>query len=117
MAKNSGCFKPGNKANPYGRPKKGTSLTDLLEKYLGDKAEGDVVTRKQRLVEKMYNLGLDGSETALKYIFDRIDGTPVQKTENKNVTLPAIIEVDLSETEPDTSDTSAVESGDPIQDS
>ena len=114
---NSGSFKKGNIANPYGRPKKGTSLTDILEKYLGDKADGDIVTRKQKLVEKLYDLGLDGNETIIKYIFDRIDGTPVQKTENKNVTLPAIIEVDLNDPETDTGDSSAVEGEDQIQDS
>ena len=77
-----GRLLPGHTANPNGRPKKGTSITELLNKYLDDCNDGDTVTRKERLIQKMYEKAdQDCYFPAQKYIIDRIDGEPVKTQE------------------------------------
>jgi hypothetical protein len=76
-------FKPGQSGNPNGRPKVGPTLTDIL-KELGDLEDvefrrGEMVTRKEALGHKMWNLALKGNEQIAKYIYDRIDGKPTQE--------------------------------------
>jgi hypothetical protein len=76
-------FKPGQSGNPAGRAKKGTSLTDILRE-LGElrdakTREGEMVTRKEALGNKMWSLALKGNENIAKYIYDRIDGKPTQE--------------------------------------
>jgi hypothetical protein len=62
-------FKPGNCANPNGRPPKGEALTDVLKSKVD----------KEAIAEKLIEIALEkGDITALKYIYDRIDGTPTQ---------------------------------------
>jgi len=65
--------------NRNGRPKKGECLTDIL------KAQGDLkdietpsgkMARKEAVAMKLWKLALDGDVTALKYLYDRIDGRP-----------------------------------------
>jgi len=71
-------FQKGQSGNPGGRPK-GKSITALLEKYLkGKDGEIEGKTRKQALIEKLTEMGLDGNMIALKYIIDRIDGKPTE---------------------------------------
>jgi hypothetical protein len=62
--------------NRAGRPKKGQALTDLLRKELSHK-DGDT-PGKTVIVKKLYELAKGGDVTALKYIFDRIDGKPTE---------------------------------------
>ncbi len=90
--KKRGKFVKGQSGNPAGRPKSGDAVTDLFRKYLGKKEKGDRVTRKQRLVEELYQRALGrtivdgdgktvripGSDEILKYIVNRLDGMPKQ---------------------------------------
>jgi hypothetical protein len=76
-------FKPGQSGNPHGRPRKGKTLTDILEKELRRKqvkvrdSDGDIlITGKEAAARKLLQLALSGDVGALKYIFDRIDGKP-----------------------------------------
>lgn len=82
-------FKPGAgwKGNRAGRPKMGESLTDILRMKLSEvqdiRDEKTGKTRKVQLREIVANKLLrravvDGSDDLLKYLFDRIDGKPVQ---------------------------------------
>ncbi len=65
-------FKKGVVTNPNGRPKKGTSLTDLLEKHLD----------KEEFVKEVIRLAKEeGRESLIKYIIDRIDGKITEKHE------------------------------------
>lgn len=84
------AFVPGKSGNPNGRPKKGKTMTDLLEKYLDMsvevKKDGVIVStikRKELFIEHLYELAMDSdtSLAAIKYIWDRIEGTPTQKSE------------------------------------
>lgn len=70
----------GVSGNPKGRPRKGKTLTDILEKELRKKnvrtPEGDIPA-KEALARKIIALAIDGDVAALKYIFDRVDGKPL----------------------------------------
>jgi hypothetical protein len=67
--------------NRAGRPRKGRSLTDLLEKELAKKRETGR-TGKADLVKTLIDMAIvDKDMTALRYLWDRIDGKPVEKIE------------------------------------
>ena len=67
--------------NRSGRPKKGETLTDLLKQYLEEKDEDDI-TRKSKLIKKVYELAIEkGDTTMIRYTFDRLDGKPTEKKE------------------------------------
>lgn len=75
----NGRFVPGQSANPKGRPKKGQTMTDILEKTLKKKSikvDGKMISGKEAAAIKIMQLALKGDVAALKYIFDRIDGKP-----------------------------------------
>ena len=69
-------YAKGTTGNPYGRPKKGKCLTDILEKALAKKRE-DGKTNKAALAETLIGLAIDDKDiAAIKYIMDRVDGRP-----------------------------------------
>ena len=77
-------FKPGESGNPNGRPKKGESITDLMQETLQrhvDTKEGKVML-KDLFCKKLVEMGLKGDIQALKLIWNYIDGMPVQKNIN-----------------------------------
>jgi len=63
--------------NRNGRPKKGAALTDILNGKL-DSIHKAGKTKKEAIADKIIELALNGDITALKYIFDRIDGKPIE---------------------------------------
>lgn len=84
--KNSGQFQKGHAAFPNaGRPK--SHLSRILSEYMQQVAEFPTKTGKQRarrdkflvcrLFEKAVGSGNDALE-AIKYIFDRLEGKPIQ---------------------------------------
>lgn len=75
-------FSKGKSGNPQGRPKKGETLTDLLrEKIETTKTAKGKLTRKDKIIEKLIALAEGGDLSALKYLFDRIDGRPKESIE------------------------------------
>ena len=64
-------FPPNTSGNPGGRPKKDRQLTAALE---------TIVDRK-KLGAALWKLALAGKLEAIKYIYDRIDGTPPQRVQ------------------------------------
>lgn len=77
-------FTKGVSGNPNGRPKKEHGLTDLLRKALDEPHDETGITNKQMVIDKMFELANKGDAIILKYLFDRIDGKPLQTIENTN---------------------------------
>lgn len=75
-------WKPGQSGNPSGGPKKENSLTHILEQIGSEPVDETGMTRKQALARLMWSKALDdGDMPAMKYIYDRIDGSPRQAVE------------------------------------
>jgi hypothetical protein len=84
-------FKPDDpRINRKGRPKKGNALTDILRE-MADTYLDDKVAMKDALSKKLWDMAIDGDITAIKYIFDRIDGAPIATTKIIEEEIPAII--------------------------
>ena len=64
--------------NRAGRPKKGESLPDLLEKILAEQAGGTDFDKREALCRKMIKLAFAGEPWALREVFDRLYGKPKQ---------------------------------------
>jgi hypothetical protein len=71
-------FTRGHSGNPGGRPKKGKSLTEALQKAMDRKtAEGK--KNYDALADTLVKLAIeDKNITAIKYIMDRVDGRPTE---------------------------------------
>lgn len=86
-----GKFVPGTSGNPNGRPLKGDTLTDAMRDFLGNTEIGDVRTRKDKFVEKVFNKALtDGDPVCIKLIWNYLDGMPKQEVDqnlNGNIML------------------------------
>ena len=83
MPKEDTQFKIGNPGGP-GRPPKEHCLTDMLKEALNQPHNETGITKKEMLINKMYELADGGDVNILKYLFDRIDGKPLQQIENTN---------------------------------
>lgn len=83
-------FQKGQSGNPNGRPKKGATLTDALERHLASKLSMLGTNKKQEardaLAEQVVAIALAAPSpadrmTAIKFIYDRIDGKMPNRTE------------------------------------
>jgi hypothetical protein len=68
MRDEKGRYLKGTSGNKNGRPKKGTAMTDVLASMVD----------KEAIAAKLLELASKGDVAALKYVYDRIDGTPTQ---------------------------------------
>lgn len=73
MPKTSTSFKPGNNANPNGRPPKGYSITEMMKEMLA--AEPDLKKTIGKVIAKK---ALEGDITAIKTLWGYMDGAPPQ---------------------------------------
>ena len=62
--------------NPTGRPKKGHSIKETIKAMMDEKPE-----IKKALGQKILHMALQGDITAIKTLWNYIDGMPVQKNE------------------------------------
>lgn len=77
MPKTRTSFKPGNNANPKGRPPKGYSITEMMKEMLSSDPKV-----KEKLGKVIIAKALEGDTTAIKTVWQYMDGMPKQ-----NVTL------------------------------
>lgn len=96
-------FKKGEVANPTGRPKKGTSLTELMKEYLERIPEGSEVSYKEAFVAKVFRIAYEKEDPVFaKMIWNYVDGMPKQTadiTSNGKTITPILGGMTL--TEPD----------------
>lgn len=75
----STAWKPGQSGNPAGRPPLGNSLTELMRKFLEEIPPGQTLSYRDAFIRKVYKLAMeDGSESAIRLIWNYIDGMPLQ---------------------------------------
>lgn len=83
-------WKPGQSGNPNGRPPKGHSITDTIRAMMDEKPE-----IKKALGAKILQMAVEGDITAIKTIWNYLDGMPLQKseiggTDGKSITLTVL---------------------------
>ncbi len=69
-------WKEGQSGNPNGRPKKGHSITETIRAMMDEKPE-----IKKALGAKILQMAVEGDITAIKTIWNYLDGMPLQKSE------------------------------------
>ena len=76
-------WKPGQSGNPKGRPKKADCLTSLLKEEIEriDPEDAEGRTHKQLIVLATMTLAKRGNATALKEVWERMDGKTANKLE------------------------------------
>ena len=83
-------------ANPNGRPKKGQTMTDLCREYIEEKIkdeDGKTLIIKKAFIKKVFDRAIkDGDTTAMKLIWNYLDGMPKQVVEVGSGKLDEIIE-------------------------
>ena len=80
-------FKPGESGNPNGRPKGSRNITTNLKELLEIEIETEDPLSEEKtsmpvaalLNARLVRSALDGSEKAIREIYDRIEGRPKQK--------------------------------------
>lgn len=73
-------WKKGVSGNPQGRPKKQDSLTNLLKEEIAKicPADREKRTWKELIVRATLQLAMKGNATALKEVWERLDGKTLQ---------------------------------------
>jgi hypothetical protein len=76
-------FVKGVSGNPHGRPRKGDTLTEILEELGKEKVtRGKArIERRTALAKKLWEKALRGDAICIKYLYDRIDGRPKESVE------------------------------------
>lgn len=88
-------FMPGKSGNPNGRPKKELTLTHLLLEYGKIKEipyKKTKISRLEALTHKMWELALSGDVGMIKYLTDRIDGSPRQTMDLQATIIDVTVE-------------------------
>lgn len=78
MGKTRTSWKPGQSGNPKGAPIRKDSITHLMREFLKQSPEGKKVTYKELFIKKAFQKALGGDITAMKLIWNYIDGLPTQ---------------------------------------
>jgi hypothetical protein len=85
-------FVKGKSGNPNGRPKKKQSLADILEMIGSESGAGDI-SRKERLMETVYQMAEGGDLAAIKFIAERTDGKPIETLRTQEIERDEIIDI------------------------
>jgi predicted ABC-class ATPase len=85
MARASTSYKPGQSGNPKGRPKKGETFREVLEKILEERQSVEISgkarrpTKKEILARVLVEQALGGNPAFMKQLLDRLVGLPLQQ--------------------------------------
>ena len=77
----------GQSGNPKGRPKRGTSLSDIL-RTIGNAKDAQGVTLKQRFCATLWEFGIAGNMHAARLLLEYLEGKPAVVTPD-STPLPA----------------------------
>lgn len=66
-------WKPGESGNPAGRPRRGETFKDTLQR-IGEVRSDDARTKRELICERVYNLALEGVPWAVQWIVERQEG-------------------------------------------
>ena len=80
-------FAKGESGNPHGRPRKGETMTDILRQISAESISekgGGKVEIKTAMARKLVAMALGGDLSAIKYVYDRIDGFPTQAIQQQD---------------------------------
>jgi hypothetical protein len=71
-------------------------LSSMLETYIRGSEEGATRPRAAQLIEKVFNIAMHSENkelqlAAIKFIYDRVDGKPVERKEIKSMKIQGII--------------------------
>jgi len=75
------AFEKGKSGNPKGRPPIKATLTEILRERVKSDVPGEKRKANIAIADKLIGLALSGDVTAIKYIYDRLDGKPVDPKE------------------------------------
>lgn len=64
--------------NPKGRPKKGSAISDILNK-IGDKQYSNNITYREQMLTMAYKLAIAGDAAARNFIADRTEGKAIER--------------------------------------
>ena len=78
--------------NRSGRPKKGETFTEILTAIGDMNVEGKDRKHKEELAVKLWDMALSGNMAAVRYLYDRVDGKPVESV-NMNTTTESIVDI------------------------
>jgi hypothetical protein len=85
-------FVKGISGNPNGRPRKTQTLADILESLGSATGAGDV-SRKERLMEIVYQMAESGDLAAIKFIAERTDGKPIETLRTQEIDKDEVIDI------------------------
>lgn len=75
--------------NRKGRPKKGETFAEALEREASTEVNENGLTKRDALAKVLYKKASEGDLKAIEMIMDRVDGKPRQVVDqtNKNLTV------------------------------
>jgi len=80
-------FSKGVSGNPNGRPLKEFSITEGIREFLAEDDPDKRKARKDIIVEKVVSMALRGDKEMIKYVIDRLEGTPKGESTNLNLQI------------------------------
>ena len=96
-------FVKGQSGNPSGKPRKGTTFSELFEKQLRKKVDvnGEKITYKELIVRRAILEAYKGDLRAIQFCVERLEGKPSQainlKTSDSETASTSLNDYDIRE--------------------
>ncbi len=92
-------WQPGQSGNPGGRPRRGRSATEVMQKLAAAKREGQPMSRVEEMCLKLLDLAIGGDVAAIKLALEYLDGRPVERVQAQVTALPPFSADEAAEAE------------------